>query len=119
MTGGDAAEGGNGPGTYDIRQSVWHINCCSPTLNAGGGWGVFNALLGWQNSATYGSVIVYNLYWLAVIIGFLALRFKEHHGRWPLMKAKSRPAVTDKQRSDSSEDDSLKGKREHQTVEVK
>jgi high-affinity iron transporter len=90
LTGGDAAEGGNGPGTYDIRQSVWHVNCCSPTLNGGGGWGIFNAILGWQNSATYGSVISYNLYWLVVIIGFVALRSREKNGRWPLMKSSTR-----------------------------
>jgi high-affinity iron transporter len=27
--GGDAAESGNGPGSYDIRQSVWHVNVSS------------------------------------------------------------------------------------------
>lgn len=26
-TGGDATENGSGPGSYDIRQSVWHVNC--------------------------------------------------------------------------------------------
>jgi high-affinity iron transporter len=89
LTGGDAAEGGNGPGTYDIRSSVWHVNCCSPSLNGGGGWGVFNSLLGWQNSATYGSVISYNLYWLAVIVVFVSLRYKETNGHWPLLKSPS------------------------------
>jgi len=88
-TGGDASENGSGPGSYDIRQSVWHVNCCNPELNGGGGWGIFNALLGWENSATYGSVISYNLYWLAVIVGFVSLRFKERRGRWPFMKAKA------------------------------
>ena len=34
-------------------------------------------MLGWQNSATYGSVISYNLYWLVVILGFLFLGWKE------------------------------------------
>jgi high-affinity iron transporter len=62
LTGGDAAETGSGPGSYDIRQSVWHVNCCNPELNGGGGWGIFNSILGWTNSATYGSVISYNLY---------------------------------------------------------
>ena len=62
QTGGDAAENGSGPGSYDIRASVWHVNCCNPVLNGGGGWGIFNALLGWQNSATYGSVIGYNVF---------------------------------------------------------
>lgn len=26
MIGGDAAETGAGPGSYDIRKSVWHVN---------------------------------------------------------------------------------------------
>lgn len=104
MVGGDAAELGAGPGSYDILKSVWHVNvshtvalvknltdvsqCCSPELNGGGGWGFFNAILGWTNSATYGSVISYNVYWIFVIIGFLVLRFHEVNGHYPLMKAK-------------------------------
>ncbi|MCJ1408318.1 hypothetical protein MMC19_002393 [Ptychographa xylographoides] len=88
--GGDASETASGPGSYDIRKSVWHVNCCNPEIGGGGGWGVFNALLGWQNSATYGSVISYNLYWAVVIVSFLALRFKESKGHWPLTKA---PAI--------------------------
>lgn len=26
IVGGDAAEVGSGPGSYDIRKSVWHVN---------------------------------------------------------------------------------------------
>lgn len=77
IIGGDASETGSGPGSYDIRQSVWHVNCCNPQLNGGGGWGIFNALFGWQNSATYGSVISYNLYWICVIVAFVWMRFQE------------------------------------------
>ncbi|KXJ86037.1 iron permease FTR1/Fip1/EfeU [Microdochium bolleyi] len=84
--GGDAAEVGVGPGSYDIDRSVWHVNCCSPYIDGGGGWGVFNGLLGWQNSATYSSVIAYNAYWWAVIGGFVALRHREVKGHWPLMR---------------------------------
>ncbi len=29
-SGGDAAENGAGPGSYDIRQSVWHVNVSLP-----------------------------------------------------------------------------------------
>jgi len=58
-------------------------------LNGGGGWGIFNAILGWQNSATYGSVISYNVYWIAVIIGFCLLRYKEAKGHLPFMQAKA------------------------------
>ncbi|TEA17709.1 High affinity iron permease ftrA [Colletotrichum sidae] len=87
--GGDAAEVGSGPGSYDIEKSVWHVNCCSPQLNGGGGWGLLNAIFGWNNSATYGSVISYNVYWVTVITWLVALRFKEKKGHWPLMKAKA------------------------------
>jgi high-affinity iron transporter len=58
-------------------------------LKGGGGWGIFNAILGWQNSATYGSVISYNVYWIAVIIGFLLLRYKETTDHLPFMKSKA------------------------------
>lgn len=61
----------------------------NPYLNGGGGWGVFNTLVGWQNSATYGSVISYNCYWVTVIIGFLIMRYKEFHGYYPFRKPKT------------------------------
>lgn len=103
LTGGDAAETGSGPGSYDIRQSVWHVNCCNPELNGGGVWGIFNAILGWQNSATYGSVIGYNLYWLVIIVGFVALRWREKKGSWLFLKNRTavvEPAIERKE-SDS------------------
>ncbi|KAI9690253.1 MAG: hypothetical protein M1822_009214 [Bathelium mastoideum] len=101
VVGGDASEVGSGPGSYDIRQSVWHVNCCNAELNGGGGWGIFNAILGWQNSATYGSVLSYNLYWIAVIIAFVVMRFNEKNGHWPLMKPRN-SGVADEDGGDSS-----------------
>ncbi len=80
VIGGDAAETGAGPGSYDIRQSVWHVNCCSPEINGGGGWGIFNSLLGWTNSATYGSVISYNLYWVCVMACYGLMIYRERSG---------------------------------------
>ncbi|ORY55097.1 iron permease FTR1/Fip1/EfeU [Pseudomassariella vexata] len=88
IIGGDAAELGTGPGSYDIDKSVWHVNCCSPELNGGEGWGIFNAILGWTNSATYGSVISYNVYWIFVIAAFFIMRYREVKGHWPLKKSK-------------------------------
>ncbi|KAK7426682.1 high-affinity iron permease [Neonectria magnoliae] len=88
VVGGDAAELGDGPGSYDIDRSIWHVNCCNPQLNGGGPWAILNAIVGWNNSATYGSVISYNAYWLVVIAQFSLMRFREDHGRWPLTKAK-------------------------------
>lgn len=69
----------------------------NPVISGGGGWGVFNSLLGWQNSATYGTVISYNLYWIAVIAGFFAMRYKEVKGHWPLMKMKKASSMEGEQ----------------------
>jgi len=44
--------------------------------------------VGWTNSATIGSVLSYNFYWIAVVAMFGAMRYNELHGHWPLMKAK-------------------------------
>ena len=41
--------GGTGPGSYDVRGNVWHLNCCAAST---GSWSVFNAIFGWENSAT-------------------------------------------------------------------
>jgi len=89
IVGGDAAEVGSGPGSYDIRKSVWHVNGANAEINGGGGWGIFNAILGWQNSATYGSVLAYNLYWIAVMVAFALMRFQEKNGRLPFLRAKT------------------------------
>ncbi|CAI4212786.1 unnamed protein product [Parascedosporium putredinis] len=94
VIGGDAAELGDGPGSYDIDRSVWHVNCCSPKLNGGGGWGVLNAIFGWTNSATYGSVISYNLYWAVVISAFVVLRYREAHGGVALPQDSNSFAIT-------------------------
>ena len=85
QTGGDASEGGSGPGTYDISNVVWHVNCCNPEID--NGWDVFNALLGWQNTATYGSVISYNIYWLAIIVTLMLMLYEEKHGHLPFCKS--------------------------------
>jgi high-affinity iron transporter len=101
IIGGDAAEVGSGPGSYNIRESVWHVNCCNAEINGGGGWGIFNALFGWENSATYGSVISYNLYWIVVSVGFLIMGYNERRGHWPFMKPRHQ-AVDYEDRSESA-----------------
>lgn len=84
QTGGDVAESGSGPGSYNVKQIVWHVNCCNPELN-NNGWGIFNALLGWQNSATYGSVISYNCYWIFIDVLIIFMIYEERHGEFPLI----------------------------------
>ncbi|ODQ66373.1 iron permease FTR1 [Nadsonia fulvescens var. elongata DSM 6958] len=81
--GGDVAENGSGPGSYNIKASVWHVNCCNPLID--GGWQIFQALFGWQNSATFGSVISYNVYWICICLTILAALYEEKHGHWPLL----------------------------------
>ena len=82
--------------------------CCNPNINGGGGWGIFNALLGWQNSATYGSVISYNLYWITVMIGFIVMRISEKRGG--LFRKRRAPSqISESEEATSSgEEDGLK-----------
>lgn len=82
--GGDALELGLGPGSYDITKSVWHVNCCNPEIDHG--WDVFNALFGWQNLATYGSVISYNVYWIFVVAVIALMWYEERKGHLPFCK---------------------------------
>lgn len=74
----------------DVRDT----QCCGTEVSTGGGgWAIFNALLGWTNSASYGTVISYNMYWIAVTAGFLSLLHHEKKGYWPLMKPKTKNAA--------------------------
>lgn len=43
--------GGTGPGSYDVRGNVWHLDCCNPE-DSTSVWTIFNAVLGWTNNAT-------------------------------------------------------------------
>ncbi|KAG0707939.1 iron permease FTR1 [Suillus ampliporus] len=67
--------GGSGPGSYDVRGNVWHLDCCNPSTDQA--WGVFNGLLGWTNSATLGSVLSYVFYWVLVIVVLVRMKYKE------------------------------------------
>ena len=79
--GSDVAEAGDGPGSYDITKTVWHVNCCNPKTD--NGWDVFYAILGWQNTGTYGSVISYNVYWISLILAICCLLYEERTGSLP------------------------------------
>jgi high-affinity iron transporter len=82
--GSDVAESGDGPGSYNIDETVWHVNCCNPERD--NGWDVFNAILGWQNSGTYGSVISYNTYWIFIMLVISCMLYEERRGHLPLQK---------------------------------
>jgi high-affinity Fe2+/Pb2+ permease len=51
----------------------------NPDVNtaANGGYQIFNAILGWNNTATYGTVISYCLYWVSVSMYLVYLGIKE------------------------------------------
>ncbi|CCF58461.1 hypothetical protein KAFR_0E03090 [Kazachstania africana CBS 2517] len=84
--GQDMSEVGSGPGSYDISRSVWHVNCCNGEID--GGWMIFTALFGWTNSATYGSVISYNVYWIILIVAIKLLMVEERNGFIPYLPLK-------------------------------
>lgn len=84
--GQNMSEVGNGPGSYDIANTIWHVNCCSGVND--GGWMLLNALVGWNNTATYGSVLSYNLYWLFVVLMLKAKLYEERHGYLPIIPIK-------------------------------
>ena len=49
----DAAAAGSGPGSYDVRGNVWHLNCCNPEQKfVGQGWSIFSAIFGWNNNGS-------------------------------------------------------------------
>ncbi|ORY86093.1 high-affinity iron transporter FtrA, partial [Protomyces lactucae-debilis] len=79
LTGGDAAENGAGPGSYNIRHTIWHVNFGNPELKDpnNGGWQVFNSIFGWTNTGFYSSVIGYIFYWVTVTVVLVYMRFAE------------------------------------------
>lgn len=79
--GQDMSEVGSGPGSYDISKSVWHVNCCNGETD--GFWMLLTAIFGWTNSATYGSVISYIVYWVCLIVSINILIEEEKRGYIP------------------------------------
>lgn len=105
--------GGNGPGSYDVRGNVWHLDCCNPNSELDGeGWTIFNAIFGWTNSATrtssrrlslrtrlanltyphsVGTVLSYVFYWLAVIVVLVYMKFTEACCYYPFFNGVAYP----------------------------
>ncbi|KAL8280307.1 hypothetical protein RQP46_007224 [Phenoliferia psychrophenolica] len=76
--GSDVAELGSGPGSFDVRISVWHLDYGNPEVNtATDGYSIFNAILGWSNDASYGTILSYVFYWIAVMIGVIYMKWSE------------------------------------------
>ncbi|KAK4058262.1 high-affinity iron permease [Microbotryomycetes sp. JL221] len=76
--GGDVAETGDGPGSYDVDGNVWHLPFGNPeNKTRSGGWSIFNAILGWTNNATVGTILSYVFYWIAVIVALVYMKWSE------------------------------------------
>ncbi|GMM36398.1 hypothetical protein DASC09_037230 [Saccharomycopsis crataegensis] len=82
----DVSEVGSGPGSYDVDNIVWHVDCCNGEID--GPWMIFTAILGWNNSATFGSVASYIIYWLVIVGCFRAIKFENQHGYYPYIPYK-------------------------------
>jgi high-affinity iron transporter len=96
---------GDGPGTFRVSSSVWHLDCCNPEDQSDSqGWSIFAAIFGWTNSATYGSVISYVLYWVLVVACLVVMKWREGRikllGIWESKKGRERreKAVRDLQK---------------------
>ncbi|BGP14690.1 hypothetical protein JCM10213_006230 [Rhodosporidiobolus nylandii] len=74
----DVEELGDGPGSFDTSGNVWHVTYGNPENKVSGqGWSIFNAILGWQNTATLGSILSYTFYWLLVIVSLVYMKWSE------------------------------------------
>ncbi|KAF8156787.1 Ftr1 protein [Crassisporium funariophilum] len=93
LLGADADDaGGDGPGSFPVAGNVWHINCCNPDSKLDGqGWSIFNAIFGWTNNATIGTILSYVFYWLAVIVVLIYMKHTE--GRTKLLGRESAAGV--------------------------
>ncbi|KAJ9121663.1 hypothetical protein QFC22_002283 [Naganishia vaughanmartiniae] len=78
--GGDVAETGNGPGSYQVAGNVWHLTYGNPETGAvgtNGGWQIFNAIFGWNNNASIGTILGYCLYWIAIMVALIYIKWSE------------------------------------------
>ncbi|KAF8121905.1 iron permease FTR1 [Boletus edulis] len=65
---------GTGPGTFQVQGNVWALDTSDAYF---GSFSVFNAIFGWQTTATLGSVLSYVIYWVAVIVVLVFNKFRE------------------------------------------
>ncbi|KAG8742747.1 high-affinity iron permease [Ceratobasidium sp. 414] len=65
-------------GSYDVVGNIWHLDCCNPeNKHDAKGWAVFNAILGWSNNGSLGTVLSYILYWLIAIVALVKMKHRE------------------------------------------
>lgn len=60
---------------YTYNESfLWQLKCCDQ--DGDGIWKLLNAVVGWRNEATKGTLSSYIVYWVFVIVTFMLLRMK-------------------------------------------
>ncbi|KAJ3228422.1 high-affinity iron permease [Chytriomyces hyalinus] len=62
---------------YNVKKSVWHLSCCDPKDPNLGGWQLFNAIFGWTNSPTIGSIVSYIVYWVIITISLVVMKLMD------------------------------------------
>ncbi|KAF9303498.1 high-affinity iron permease [Mortierella antarctica] len=101
-------------GTYDPRVNVWALTCCDPKNVNSGGWAIFNALFGWMNIASIGTIVSYILYWFIVIAALVYMKLK----RQRLASARAaEDAMLDSSPSSSPDEFVLEDKKDELLVE--
>ncbi|KAF9439086.1 high-affinity iron permease [Entomortierella beljakovae] len=67
---------GDDSGYYDPRNNVWALTCCDPKANNQGFAQLMNALFGWSNIASIGTIVCYIGYWIIVIVSLVYMKLK-------------------------------------------
>lgn len=79
VIGGEAAEESGTVIGYKVTTAVWHVSWGDPEQNiaSNGGYQIFNAILGWNNTATIGTITSYCLYWIMIALALVYMNWKE------------------------------------------
>ncbi|CAO3626081.1 unnamed protein product [Cunninghamella blakesleeana] len=79
VIGGEVAEEGGDVIAYKVTTAVFHSSWGNPEVNDGttGGYQIFNAILGWNNTWTIGTIVSYCLYWLLISLYLIYAFFKQ------------------------------------------
>ncbi|KAI8065799.1 iron permease FTR1/Fip1/EfeU [Gongronella butleri] len=88
VIGGESAEDGGDVITYKVTTAVWAVSWGNPEQNTSdnGGYQIFNAILGWNNVATIGTIVSYCLYWILMAAYLVYLNIRDR--RRAIAKAK-------------------------------
>ncbi|CDZ97265.1 Iron permease FTR1 [Phaffia rhodozyma] len=77
--GGDLAESGSGPGSYDLRGNVFHFDqdWLNPEIKTNGWAMIAQAAVGWNNNGTICSISAYIFWWFLVAAACFVMKARE------------------------------------------